>query len=56
MSFLSTPKKNAAYERGAKGYVEMESKVGGGVPERMFSERGKVRFGGLGEIQMRWVL
>ena len=30
MSFLSTPKKNAAYERGAKGYVEMESKVGGG--------------------------
>lgn len=49
MSFLSISKKNVVYERGVKGYVEMESKVGG-VLERMFLERGKVCFGGLGEI------
>lgn len=34
MSFLSTRKKNAAYERGAKGYVEMENKRQDG--ERLF--------------------
>lgn len=50
MSFLSILKKNVVYERGVKGYVEMEGKVGGGVLERMFLECGKVRFGGLGEI------
>lgn len=49
MSFLSTPKKNAAYGRGAKGYMEMEKER----RERMFWERGKVHFGELGEIQTR---
>jgi hypothetical protein len=41
MSFLSTPKKNAAYERGAKGYVEMESKVGGGCQRECSQNVGK---------------
>lgn len=36
MSFLSILKKNVVYERGVKGYVEMESKVGGGVRENVF--------------------